>query len=127
MTPKKKILVKKKTNLMEKRKRRLLDKIRRDVFQRMPEDHADRFEGAMDRGDMSTASLLDSVDLRLSVMREEELKKIVAAEEKLRNGTYGICEKCGERIGARRLAALPFALHCIECERKLESDTFQRR
>jgi len=32
------------------------------------------------------------------------------------NGTYGICDDCGDEIGLERLKALPFAVRCVDCE-----------
>jgi DnaK suppressor protein len=33
-------------------------------------------------------------------------------------GTYGVCERCGEPIGAERLEARPEASTCIDCARR---------
>ncbi|GAA2709008.1 TraR/DksA family transcriptional regulator [Actinoplanes palleronii] len=30
-------------------------------------------------------------------------------------GTYGVCERCGRAIAGERLAARPFARHCMAC------------
>ena len=38
-----------------------------------------------------------------------------AALRRLREGRYGLCESCGEPIGAERLAARPAATTCIRC------------
>ncbi len=46
---------------------------------------------------------------------ENDLKKIDKALEKIKNGTYGICEKCGGEISPERLEALPEAVECIKC------------
>lgn len=35
------------------------------------------------------------------------------------DGTYGICEKCGNPIAAARLEAMPSARYCIDCASKL--------
>lgn len=37
------------------------------------------------------------------------------ALEQLDDGTYGICEKCGERIPVERLAVRPSARTCVQC------------
>ncbi len=37
-----------------------------------------------------------------------------AALERLTAGSYGICEVCGEPIGAERLAARPIASRCLQ-------------
>ena len=47
--------------------------------------------------------------------RQQELLRIDAALERLRNGTYGDCIECGEPIANKRLELDPSALHCIAC------------
>ena len=41
--------------------------------------------------------------------------EITAARERLAEGTYGTCERCGGRIGEGRLEARPTARTCIAC------------
>lgn len=45
----------------------------------------------------------------------ETLEQIERALAKLDEGTYGICEDCGEPIGDARLEALPMTRWCISC------------
>jgi RNA polymerase-binding transcription factor DksA len=45
----------------------------------------------------------------------ERRGEIDAAEERLRDGSYGVCERCGRPIAAERLAARPLARTCIAC------------
>jgi RNA polymerase-binding transcription factor DksA len=45
----------------------------------------------------------------------DELDDLDHAEQRLRDGTYGICERCGRPISQQRLAALPVARICIRC------------
>ncbi len=42
-------------------------------------------------------------------------RSVVRAEEKLADGSYGACDGCRDRIGADRLEALPWAIHCLTC------------
>jgi len=52
------------------------------------------------------------------------IEEIDFALDKIREGTYGICEDCGGAISARRLKARPFAVLCIRCkERQERSDS----
>jgi RNA polymerase-binding protein DksA len=44
-----------------------------------------------------------------------ELAQIEQALARLDDGIYGICETCGNPIGEKRIAALPYALTCIAC------------
>lgn len=43
------------------------------------------------------------------------LGEIDAAEARLRAGTHGICERCGDRIADERIVARPTARRCIRC------------
>ena len=45
----------------------------------------------------------------------EQLAAVDAALGRLAAGRYGRCERCGQPIGADRLAARPAALTCIRC------------
>ena len=43
----------------------------------------------------------------------EQLDDVARALDKLDAGTYGLCEACGQPIGADRLEAMPAARYCI--------------
>lgn len=45
----------------------------------------------------------------------DHLAEVDAAVERLRSGTYGVCERCGQLIAAARLEARPVARRCIGC------------
>ena len=45
----------------------------------------------------------------------EHLGQIDAATRRLADGSYGICEGCGQRIATARLAARPSTTLCIGC------------
>jgi RNA polymerase-binding protein DksA len=45
----------------------------------------------------------------------DQLTQIDAAIERLADGSYGVCERCGQPIAAARLAARPTATTCITC------------
>lgn len=51
-----------------------------------------------------------------------ELKNVAVsiknALSKIRRGTYGKCEKCGQQIDTRRLLAMPMATLCLSCSSK---------
>ncbi len=53
----------------------------------------------------------------------DQIKMIDAAFERMDEGTYGICQRCGKGIPVERLEALPFAAYCIECQMHLERQT----
>jgi DnaK suppressor protein len=45
------------------------------------------------------------------------LVDVERAIQKLAEGTYGMCDRCGEAISAARLEAIPWAPLCIGCAR----------
>ena len=50
------------------------------------------------------------------------LRDVVTALQKIDNGSFGECERCGESIADKRLEALPFARYCIDCQRVVEEE-----
>ncbi len=47
---------------------------------------------------------------------ERQLDDIEAALDRLDDGSYGICQACGDPVGDERLAADPTALLCERCD-----------
>lgn len=47
---------------------------------------------------------------------ELKLKDVDSALEKMKNGNYGICEKCAKEIEEKRLEAVPEAKLCMKCK-----------
>ena len=48
------------------------------------------------------------------------LQLVNEALERLKNGSYGVCVACHEEVQVKRLEAVPWARHCIECQEKQE-------
>lgn len=44
------------------------------------------------------------------------LRQVKAALRRIHNGSFGTCIECESPIGPKRLAALPWAPLCIECQ-----------
>jgi DnaK suppressor protein len=47
---------------------------------------------------------------------QNKLKQIHQALDAIEAKTYGVCEDCGEKIGKKRLIALPFTKLCVDCK-----------
>ena len=54
------------------------------------------------------------------------LQKIDEALHRIEDGTYGICEVCGQLIRKPRLQHLPFAHTCMECQSEMEANPAAR-
>ncbi len=46
------------------------------------------------------------------------LQLVTEALERIKNGSYGVCVACHEDVQHKRLEAVPWARHCIECQEK---------
>ena len=50
-----------------------------------------------------------------------KLNSINQALVRIRNGKYGVCALCGQKIPEDRLRAIPYALLCMPCKKKSEN------
>ena len=73
-------------------------------------------------GDQASAEIDRNFMLKLKGRERKLLAKIDEAIEKIDNGTYGICESCGEEINLKRLEARPVTTMCIECKTEQEEE-----
>ena len=86
-------------------------------------------EEAQHKGDSTLEDLTDSNEsaesdraftLRIRDRERRLIRKIQAAIQRLDEGTYGICEDCGEDISIPRLKARPVTKLCINCKARQE-------
>jgi DnaK suppressor protein len=75
-----------------------------------------------DLGDQATAEIDRNFMLRLKGRERKLIKKIDEALERLSQGVFGICDKCGLEIDIRRLEARPVTTMCIECKTLQEEE-----
>jgi DnaK suppressor protein len=63
---------------------------------------------------------LDFMSARSAEAGSTTIAEVRQALQKLRQGTYGVCDDCGSDIAPRRLKARPFAVLCLSCKEKEE-------
>jgi len=56
----------------------------------------------------------------LNDSERHRLEDINKALQKIEQGNFGFCEKCGEKIDKKRLEAVPYARFCINCKAQME-------
>jgi DnaK suppressor protein len=103
------------------RKEQLAREIEEGAQLRLEEDRFANIAGEVaDPGDASTAT--EQADLRNAQIERDvlEMRSIDAALERLENGGYGICTRCGGEIAIARLRANPAAERCIDCQAAYE-------
>ncbi len=73
-----------------------------------------------DEVDLASSESEQSMSLRLRDRERVLLKKIEKTLQKVEDGSYGICDSCGEEIGVKRLEARPVTDLCIRCKEEQE-------
>ncbi len=73
-----------------------------------------------DQADAGAKTYEREQEISLANNAREMLEQNEHALERLDNGTYGICESCGNPIGKLRLQAAPRATLCMPCKMKQE-------
>ena len=69
-------------------------------------------------GDLASEMYDRELDEGLEEGAQQTIDEIDAALIRIEEGSYGVCEICGEPIGAERLSAIPWARLCIDDQRK---------
>ena len=75
-----------------------------------------------DLGDQANTAYTREFFFELGNGDRRLLRDVVSALQRIEDGSYGACERCGEAIAEKRLEALPFARHCITCQRLVEEE-----
>lgn len=70
---------------------------------------------ARDWEELAVERETDEVLEQLGESGLKEIRLIDLALNRMKDGSYGICSKCGERISAERLDILPFTGVCRAC------------
>ena len=71
--------------------------------------------------DKATFEADRSFRLRMRDRENKLIRKIEKSLTKIDEGTFGICEVCGEDIAIQRLKARPVTTCCIACKNKMEA------
>jgi DnaK suppressor protein len=71
---------------------------------------------ALDEGDWAVVDISEDINLMRLGAHRKALHDIDEALRKINEGTYGICEECGEEISEKRLSVIPTATLCVNCQ-----------
>ena len=78
-------------------------------------------DGVKDSVDLSVQDLNKEIALRLGEKSSQAVADIDQALLRIKEGTYGICARCGKPIDERRLEAMPTARYDAACKAAIES------
>src|ERR1044071_10119064 len=108
---------------LESFKKRLEERqlARRKSVSRTEEDGriADQ-DTAQDIADRAASSYTKEFLFSQSNNERQLLRMVDGALARIREGNFGECIHCGKEINSKRLEAVPWTRHCIECQEKLE-------
>jgi len=94
-------------------------RLRHEIEQQGVDPDSEDYLAVLERGFADGGHTAAERGQTITLVRELRtgLTDVERALRKLDNGTYGLCERCGEAIGADRLEAIPWARLCIRCKR----------
>ncbi len=86
-------------------------------------------EGINDVADQAVSSYEKEILFTRGTHEHGQLRRIQQALARLEDGSYGVCQRCEQTIGEKRLEALPWTPYCIACQEELErnAESEQRR
>ncbi len=73
-----------------------------------------------DPNDRASVESDRSFELRIRGRERKLMDKVDEALDRIDDGTYGVCDGCGDDIASKRLEARPVAKFCIECKTQQE-------
>jgi RNA polymerase-binding protein DksA len=73
-----------------------------------------------DQADAGTKTFEREHEMSLANNSREMLFQNDRALERIKDGTYGVCESCGKPIGKARLQVFPRATLCVSCKQHAE-------
>ena len=73
-------------------------------------------ESAQDMADRATSAYTKEFAYSLSESDRKTLVLIEQALVRIENGTYGVCVHCGGVVQEKRIDAVPWARHCLDCQ-----------
>jgi len=80
-----------------------------------------------DAGDQGSANFDREFALSLMSSEQDVVYEIDQALQRIKDGTYGICEMTGNRIEKERLKAIPYARYSVAAKTEMEKQQGSRR
>ena len=77
-------------------------------------------ERQTDPNDQASMEVERNYELRIRDRERRLILKMKEAIQRIDNGTFGICDDCGEEISEKRLIARPVTTQCIDCKTREE-------
>jgi DnaK suppressor protein len=108
---------------LESFRKRLEDRqiqLKRNVSRTEQDGRSADDDSAQDIADRAASSYNKEFLFHQSNNERQLLQMVEGALSRIHEGSFGQCISCGQEINAKRLEAVPWTRHCIECQEKLE-------
>jgi DnaK suppressor protein len=56
-----------------------------------------------------------------------QLRNVLAAIDRIEEGNFGTCQECDQDIHPKRLAAVPWAAFCIQCQEAVDRNLYEMK
>jgi len=111
---------KKKLETFKKRLELRKQELRHMVTRNQQDGRTADEEATQDVADRAASSYTKEFLFSQSNNDRQLLNMVEGALARIRQGSFGECVSCGKEINAKRLEAVPWTRHCIECQEKAE-------
>jgi DnaK suppressor protein len=116
---------KKKIDNFRKRLETRQQELRRTVTRNQQDGRSADEDTAQDIADRAASSYNKEFLFSQSNNDRQLLQMVESALDRIREGSFGECISCGKEINPKRLEAVPWTRHCIECQEKLEQGVLE--
>jgi len=104
-------------NILMERRKRLARAVESELS---PPSGEHRGNSSADLLDAAIDSSIRDLAFQMASVGSTELENIDRALRRMAEGSYGVCNDCGEPIAETRMRALPFAELCVKCQAGFE-------
>jgi len=114
---------------LEQFKKRLEERqqiLRRNVNRTEQDGRQTDDDSAQDIADRAASSYNKEFLFHQSNSERQLLQMVEGALNRIEQGSFGECISCGKEINPKRLDAVPWTRHCIECQEKLEQGRLEQ-
>ena len=111
--------------------KKTLAKMKKDIFKEIDAgikegSSKDSTEYRGDNYDIASSERDRELMYMLGDRERKKVREIDNALLKIKEGTYGVCDECGEPISKKRLKIIPYSNLCINCQSRAEEEEKKR-
>ena len=105
---------------LRQKKEEIINRSTNEMKKRISAENRQNMGAGLEEGDCAFSCHSDYLHFRNMDSQLAIMLQIDIALDKIREGSYGICEECCGEIGERRLSVVPFARYCRDCQETIE-------